>query len=69
MGTVWVEEESNRLNFERANIVCRVRERFEQVQQQIYTAYELMDQFNIEDTVQNQRMGAWAAHVQATLMV
>ena len=69
MGTVWVEEESNRLNFERANIVCGVREGFEQVQQQIYTAYELMDQFNIEDTVQNQRMGAWAAHVQATLMV
>jgi len=41
---------------ERANIVSRVRESFEHVQQQLYAAYELMDQLNLEDTVQSQRM-------------
>jgi len=54
--TVWVEEGSGRRNIERVNIVSRVRESFEQVQQQLYAAYELMDQLNLEDTVQSQRM-------------
>ena len=49
--TLWVEEEgTGRRNIERANIVRRVRESFEQVQQQLYAAYELMDQLNLEDT-------------------
>jgi len=53
--TVWVEEEStSRRNIERANIVSHVRESFEQVQQQLYAAYELMNQLNLEDTVQSQ---------------
>jgi len=43
--TLWVEEEgTGRRNIERANIVSRARESFEQVQQQLYAAYELMDQ-------------------------
>ncbi|KAF8418319.1 hypothetical protein EV426DRAFT_700534 [Tirmania nivea] len=46
VGTVWVEEEGSRRNVERANIVIRVRESFEQVQQQLYTAYEMMDPLN-----------------------
>jgi len=55
--TLWVEEEgTGRRDIERANIVSHVRERFEQVQQQLYAAYELMDQVNLEDTVQSQRM-------------
>jgi len=42
--TVWVEEGgTGRRNIERANIVSRVRESFEQAQQQLYAAYELMD--------------------------
>ncbi|KAF8416274.1 hypothetical protein EV426DRAFT_721882 [Tirmania nivea] len=65
--TVWVEEEGSRRNVERANIVIRVRESFEQVQQQLYTAYEMMDRLNMEDTVQSERMEEWANHVQATL--
>jgi len=53
--TVWVEEEgTSRRNIERANIVSHVQESFEQVQQQLYAAYELMDQLNLEDTVQSQ---------------
>ncbi|KAF8459324.1 hypothetical protein BGX38DRAFT_1264264 [Terfezia claveryi] len=67
MGTVWVENESSGWNAERANIISRVRESFEQVQQQLYTAYELMDQLNLDDTVQSQRMEEWANHVQVTL--
>jgi len=48
-GTVSVEEEgTGRQNIERANIVSRVRESFEQVQQQLYAAYELMYQLNLE---------------------
>jgi len=67
-GTVWVEEEgTSRRNIERANIASRVRESFEQVQQQLYAAYELMDQLNLEDTVQSQRMEEWANHVRTTL--
>ncbi|RPB21122.1 hypothetical protein L211DRAFT_870168 [Terfezia boudieri ATCC MYA-4762] len=67
--TVWIEEEGSGQNVERANIVIRVRESFEQVQQQLYTAYEMMDRLNIEDTVQSERMEEleWANHVQATL--
>ena len=43
--TMWVEEEgTDRRNIERTNIVSDVRESFEQVQQQLYAAYELMDQ-------------------------
>jgi len=56
-GTVWVgarEEGTGRRNIERANIISRVRESFEQVQQQLHAAYELMDQLNLEDTVQSQ---------------
>jgi len=53
--TMWVEEEgTDRRNIERTNIVSDVRESFEQVQQQLYAAYELMDQLNLEDTVQSQ---------------
>ncbi|RPB22479.1 hypothetical protein L211DRAFT_839525, partial [Terfezia boudieri ATCC MYA-4762] len=44
MGTVWVENECSGRNAERANIISRVRESFEQVQQQLYSAYELIDQ-------------------------
>jgi len=67
-GTVWVEEEgTGRRNIERANIVSCVRESFEQVQQQLYAAYELMDHLNLEDTVQSQQMEGWANHVQTTL--
>jgi len=51
----------------RANIVTLVRESFEQVKQQLYAAYELMDQLNLEDREQSQRMEEWANHVQATL--
>ncbi|KAF8421780.1 hypothetical protein EV426DRAFT_643620 [Tirmania nivea] len=65
--TVWVEEEGSGRNVERANIVIRVRESFEQVQQQLYTAYEMLDRLNMEDTVQSERMEEWANHVQATL--
>ena len=39
-------------------------------QQQLYTAYELMDQAtgNVEKpTVQSQRVEEWAKHIQATL--
>jgi len=65
---LWVEEEgTSRRNMERTNIVSRVRESFEQVQQQLYAVYELMDQLNLEDTVQSQRMEEWANHVQITL--
>ncbi|KAF8419735.1 hypothetical protein EV426DRAFT_676556 [Tirmania nivea] len=67
VGTIWVEEERSGRNVERANIVIRVRESFEQVQQQLYTAYEMMDRLNMEDTVQSERMEEWANHVQATL--
>ena len=44
-----------------------MRESFEQVQQQLYVAYELMDQLNLENAVQSQRMEEWANHVQITL--
>ena len=39
----------------RTNIifVVRIRESFEQVQQQLYAAFELMDQLDGEDIVQN----------------
>ncbi|RPB20548.1 hypothetical protein L211DRAFT_852264 [Terfezia boudieri ATCC MYA-4762] len=67
VGTVWVEEEGSGRNVERANIVIRVRESFEQVQQQLYTACEMMDRLNMEDTVQIEGMEEWANHVQATL--
>jgi len=67
IGTVWVEEEGSGQNVMRTNIVVRTRERFEQVQQQLYTAFELIDQLDGEDIVQNQRMEEWANHVQATL--
>jgi len=50
----------------RTNIVVRLRESFEQVQQ-LYTAFELIDQLDGEDIVQNQRMEEWVNHVQATL--
>ncbi|KAF8416903.1 hypothetical protein BGX38DRAFT_1335203 [Terfezia claveryi] len=68
MGTVWVENECSGRNAERANIISWVRESFEQVQQQLYSAYELMDQLHLDDdTVQSQRMEEWANHVQVTL--
>ncbi|KAF8458139.1 hypothetical protein BGX38DRAFT_649404 [Terfezia claveryi] len=69
MGAVWVEtDEDSGRNAERANTIGRVRESFKQVQQQLYTAYELMDQLNLDDnTVQSQRMEEWANHVQVTL--
>jgi len=51
MGTVWVEEERSGRNVERANVVSRVRESFEQVQQQLYAAYELMDRLDLEDNI------------------
>jgi len=40
--TMWVEEGTGRRNIDRANIVSRVRESFQQVQQQLYAAYELI---------------------------
>jgi len=67
MGTVWVEEEWSGRNVERANVVGRVRESFEQVQQQLYAAYELMDRLDLEDNIHTQRMEEWANHPQATI--
>jgi len=66
--TVWLEEEgTGRRNIERANIVSHMQESFEQVQQQLYAAYELMDQLNLEDTGQSQRMEKWVNHGQTIL--
>jgi len=54
MGTVWVEEERSEHNVERANVVSRVRESLEQVQQQLYAAYELMDRLDLEDNIHSE---------------
>ncbi|KAF8442591.1 hypothetical protein BGX38DRAFT_1272306 [Terfezia claveryi] len=67
MGTVWVEEESSGQNARRMNSVIRVQACVEQLQQQLYTIHESMDQFHLEDTVQDQRVEEWVNHVQATL--
>ncbi|KAF8434217.1 hypothetical protein BGX38DRAFT_1333596 [Terfezia claveryi] len=68
MGTMWVVNECSGRNAKRANIISWVRKSFEQVQQQLYSAYELMDQLNLDDdTVQSQRMEEWTNHVQVTL--
>jgi len=83
MGAVWVEEESScGRNAGRASTAIQVRAsteqlalrgerlvptRLEQLQQQLYAIYESMDQLNVEDIVQPQRMQEWVDHVQTTL--
>ena len=56
MDTVWVEEDNCRYNAEKTSSMIRVRACVEQLQQQLYSIHELMDQLNLEDTVRSERI-------------
>ncbi|KAF8420376.1 hypothetical protein EV426DRAFT_243477 [Tirmania nivea] len=64
MGTVWVEEDSDRNDVEMTSRVIQVRARCEQVQQQLYAIQESMEHLNLDNTVRSQRMEEWVNHIQ-----
>lgn len=67
VSAVRVEVEGPRHDVERTNTVLRVRARFEQVQQQLYAMYELMNQLNLDASEQSERMEEWENHVHEPL--
>ncbi|RPB19860.1 hypothetical protein L211DRAFT_586270 [Terfezia boudieri ATCC MYA-4762] len=67
IGTVWVEEDSERNDIEMTSRVIQVRAGCEQVQQQLYAIQESMEHLNLDNTVRSQRMEKWVNHVQVTL--
>lgn len=65
--TIWVEEENGGYSDEQTSSIIRVWACVEQLQQQLYTIHELMDQLDLEDTVRSERIEGWVNHVQTTL--
>ena len=67
-GIVWVENEIKGGN-PVSSFVLRLRERMEQLQQNLYAIHEAMEELSIEETTQNRRLEEWVGHVEETLDV
>ena len=70
VSTVWIDEDNaldSKHTAERTSSMIRVRACMEQLQQQLYSIHELMDQLDLEDTVRSERIEGWVNHVQTTI--
>ena len=64
IGTIWVDEESNKKNTQKMDDVIRVQASVERLKQQLYSVHETMD---MKDIVQGQRVNNWVNHVEEIL--
>ena len=67
IGSVWVAETSEKGGNRVSSYILRLRERMEQLQQNLYAIQEAMEEMSIEETTQGARLEEWVGHVEETL--